>query len=405
MRYFAIFLTAAAVSGFGPRAVSAAELTWGSMVVNSGPTVYDWMVQEWIDDYFEDGSKGNGTVSSNIVTYQTQCFGGDFLENFNSTTGDTAGGGAFDTVGFTNATAYSANEAGKSAYYGGYHVGAMNGIAQGGNSGTVHTAGVNKKNSKENPQSQGAAKTLGGTTSTHVLAWAGKPETYDYWDLKQIQDGFPTSATTTVTTLAGNGTSPYSNVNVDGAATLDGLKNALKSIGALMDDGTDEQFLLFVTDHGNLEKINTSGVITTEAPSCTVPISLGTDVFQAMLDDELNNPTIEIFTPNDLDPFLYEVEFNGFPVGTLADSFYDLFEYPSSIQNHFTFALGDEWLHDGFTDTVTLSYFGESLESRVTFDVLLGSGDIARVAAVPEPAALLLVTIGLLGLFGVRRRR
>jgi hypothetical protein len=26
-----------------------------------------------MDDYFENGSKGNGTVSSNIVTYQTQC--------------------------------------------------------------------------------------------------------------------------------------------------------------------------------------------------------------------------------------------------------------------------------------------------------------------------------------------
>jgi hypothetical protein len=109
------------------------------------------MVQDWIDDYFEDGSKGNGTVSSNIVTYQTQCFGGDFLENFNSTTGDTAGGGAFDSVGFTNTTAYSANEAGKSAYYGGYHVGAMTGIAQGGNSGTVHTAAVNKKTARRIP--------------------------------------------------------------------------------------------------------------------------------------------------------------------------------------------------------------------------------------------------------------
>lgn len=406
MRHFAIFPTAAfCLLGFALGAASANELTWGSMTVNSGPTVYDWMLQDWIDDYFEDGSKGNGTVSSNIVTYQTQCFGGDFLENFNSTTGDTAGGGAFDNVGFTNATTYSANEAGKVSYYDGYHRGAANAMAQGTNSGTVHTAGVNNKYSKENPQSQGAAKTLGGTTSTHVLIWAGKPEYRDYLDLKNIQDGFPTSATTTVTTLAGNGNSPYTNVQVDGAATLDGLKGALQSIGALMDDGADEQFALFVTDHGNIEKINTTGVVSYEWPECVVPISLGSDVLEAMYIDDFNIPTVEFFTPLGIDPFLFEVEFNGALLGTLADAYYDPFEYPISVQNHFTFELEDEFLLDGEVDTVAVRYLGELLEFPVTFDILLGSGDIARVGVVPEPATLMLFLVGLVGLLRVRRRR
>jgi hypothetical protein len=276
-------------------------------------------------------------------------------------------------------------------------------MEQGADSGKVHDAGVANKNSKENPQAQGAAKNIGGATSTHVLIWAGQPETPDYHDLKDIQDGFTTSATTTVTTLAGNGTSPYTNVQVDGAATLDGLKSSLESIGKLMDDGADEQFILFVTDHGNLERINTTGVVSYDTPQCIVPLNLGNDILEVMQEEEYNIPTIELFTPNDIDPYFYGVEFNGLPLGTLADAYYDLFEYPNSLQNHFTFELGDEFLHDGSTDTVAVRYYGDAI-GRVTFDVLLGTGDIAKLAAVPESSTLLLALFGLALLPRSRRR-
>ena len=79
-----------------------ADLTWGTLTTNSGPSIMDWMVQDWIDDYFEDGSKGDGSVGSNILVVGTSCYFGDFKDNFNGTTGDGAGGGAFDTVKFTN---------------------------------------------------------------------------------------------------------------------------------------------------------------------------------------------------------------------------------------------------------------------------------------------------------------
>src|SRR5688572_32986647 len=62
----------------------AIPATWGNLPTNSGPSIYDWEVQNWINEFFEDGSRNNGTVDSNIAMYYTQCYGGDWLENFNN---------------------------------------------------------------------------------------------------------------------------------------------------------------------------------------------------------------------------------------------------------------------------------------------------------------------------------
>ena len=75
-----------------PRAVEAVEVTWGMLVSSSGQNVTDWWTQKWIDQYFEDGSKGDGVVSSNIVMVGTSCYFGDFEENFNNTLFEPVGG-------------------------------------------------------------------------------------------------------------------------------------------------------------------------------------------------------------------------------------------------------------------------------------------------------------------------
>lgn len=389
------------VAGLLASGASADILTWGSISVDNGPTVYDWQIAEWIDEFFEDGSKDNGSVGSKITFINTACYGGDFAENFNGATGDAAGGGAFDTVGFTNIGFVAANSAGKPSYYSGFHDNAAAATTPANDAQDVVNAGSAGKDPRETPVAFGSNHNLSGTTSTHVLVWAGKPNAQDQTDVNNIHNAFTGQANTTVTVLSGNGTG----ANADGAATLTNLKSALQNIGAMMDDGADESFVFFITDHGNIEKINTNRQLTAAAP-LTTPFTLGPDVFGPMVGDPFNNPTIEFYTPN-FSGFLPEeisVDLNGNPLGTLADSFFDIFTYPGGFQQgHFTFALPDESLLNGSLDEVTMTYTGADSFFDVFFDIQIGSGDIARLAAIPMPTALP-AGLALLSMLAMRRR-
>ena len=102
MKRIALRLAAAVVclslAWVSPHDAEAFQLTWGTLTTNSGPLIADWDVPGWINQFFEDGSKLNDQVSSNIVVVGTTSYFGDFIDNFNNTTGEAVGGAAFDTV-------------------------------------------------------------------------------------------------------------------------------------------------------------------------------------------------------------------------------------------------------------------------------------------------------------------
>lgn len=387
----------------------AQTLTWGSLVTHSGPTVYDWQLQDLIDEHFEDGSKGNGTVDSNILVVGTSCYFGDFFDNLNGTTGDGAGGGAFDTVKFTDITSTSAQQAGKTAIYGGYDDDAAGALKPGATASQVHTAGTSGKAGSETPISQGSlTKTVGGSTSTHVLIWAGKPNGQDRSQINDIAADFPAGPNQTVTVLAGDGSTSQGTSHVDGAATMANLESALSTIGALMDDGADEQFVLYVTDHGNIEKIDTSPKPVFSGFSDSYIIDVEPDLQDDWLFDTLNFPTLEIWTqpnlilPSDLPDI--SINLNGSPVDTLDNFILDQIQLPDlSFMDVYTFADPSlEGQLDPFFLGQALEINNNSLNNYLFEAGMLGSGDIAK--PIPEPSAYVLAVIGLVGL-GLMRRR
>ena len=390
-------------------AAPAQSLTWGTLTTSSGPSVMDWMVQDWIDDYFEDGSKGDGTVDSNIFIVGTSCYFGDFLDNFNDTTGDTAGGGAFDTVGFTNASAMSAQEAGKKAVYKGFDNDAAKALKPHNTAVDVFDAGYNGRHASETPIGTGPNNTVGGSTSTHVLVWAGKPNGEDRSQINDIQNNFTGHPNTTVTVLAGNGTAAQGGPHVDDAATLDNLKYAIEEIGGKMDDGADEQFVFYVTDHGNIEKIDTN---VPAVPAATfynpgtldVYIEFQPTLTEQMLEDPLNEPTITLCTEDPaINPTQITVSLNGHLVGTLAEATVSEAEFPDGLSRYcFDLELPDESFFSSVDPIQTINIENADWW-EVPFDtVVLGSGDIAKA---PEPSTFTLLLLGAAGLFAFARRK
>ena len=392
----------------------AVTLTWGSLVTDSGPTVYDFQLQDMINEHFEDGSKGNGTVDSNILIVGTSCYFGDFFDNFNAGTGDAAGGGAFDIVGFSNTTTLSAQEAGKKAIYGGYDDDAASALVPGATAQQVHTAGTNGKDASENPQSQGnLTRTVGGSTSTHVLVWAGQPNAEDRSQINDIAASFPTSATQTVTVLAGNGSAAQGTAHVDGAATFANLEQAIMDIGALMDDGADEQFILYVTDHGNIEKIDTS------ARTINSGFNDGwlVEFDQPLIDDWatdplLNIPELQIWTlPNQIAPSALgqvEIELNSLSLGSLGGFQLSQIQVnPSEFGSPFmdVYTLADPFLQGIINDPLAqqVQIFNNSGGTLEFSAALIGSGPVSK--AVPEPSSFALAALGLVGLAWFARRR
>lgn len=387
--------------------------TWGSVPADSGPRIFDWQVAYWIDKYFEDGSKNDGSVDSNIAAYFVQCFGGDWLDNFDST---AAGFG--DSVEFTVSTIHSANEPGKLSFYAGYHDDVAEYIAPfslttDGLFGVIdgaHEKGVEGKHSKEDPQAEGINKPLFGT-HTHVLIYAGIPllnpggSRSMQGDIDNIVENYADLSGASVTVLAGDGTGPYAT----GAATRANLESALQSIGAQMDDGANDQFILFVGDHGGLFE---SKPDITVAPLSTAAIdALVGDVQQDLLGFE--QTTLPGITPMNLatsaaladasllsvsvssqDESVYEINLGDPQVHTSGievpdpqapSGFRELTNYEIPFDSSLLLQLSED-------ATIILSNAGEE---AVTFDFVgLGTGAIPM--AIPEPSTLVLITFGIL---------
>jgi hypothetical protein len=234
-----------------------------------------------IDATFEDGSRGNGVIDSNVDVVLTQCYGGNWLANFNNVLAESeVGGSSFDPVRFTNATVLAGDVPDQqvSARYGADVTAQLKPGRTDAQVQNLVRAGT-PVNKNDDPQIQGDPnRRVGGLSSTHVLVWASSPDPFDRAAIDRIAANFPEGGSTTVTVLAGDGTAAQGTAAVDGPATRTALDTALETIGALMDDGPDEQFKLIVLDHGGMTRM-VDGVIVVPPADPGPPPTPGTTQF------------------------------------------------------------------------------------------------------------------------------
>lgn len=261
VRFVRVVLAVTLIVAFLATSSPAATVscTWGRVSGKNWQWVYDWEVQQWIDQYFEDGSKGDGTVTTDIAAYFTQCYGGEWIENFNNTPWEYGYVGAGDNIVFTNTAAHAANAPGKDTYMKGYHDDAASALMPHNLSTTpdtieqipaVHAEGVAGKDSQESPSFQGENRILQGNEGTHVLIYMANPHNLDQQDVEHIVENYsPFVPAANITVLCGDGTGKYA----DGEANKTNLRNAIQSIGAKIDDYPNSQFVLFMGDHGSSE--------------------------------------------------------------------------------------------------------------------------------------------------------
>jgi hypothetical protein len=217
-----------------------------------GDDIYDYELDQMIDSVVPPSAKR--------LIVLTQCYGGDCVDNFTG----------------TNTAVISATSPGQKAKYGGYDDDAANACKPGaGKTGqAVHDAGVAGKHPAETPGTGGGlapgAVSLepvtadGPVRSRHVVVYAGMPDAKgrDNAQRDKIKANFAGQPNTTVKTVGGEG--PEDGWDKHGWKR--GLQEAIDEAAAAIEaapDPSKEQFLLFVTDHGDLHTVEH---VTTPAP-------------------------------------------------------------------------------------------------------------------------------------------
>jgi hypothetical protein len=221
------------------------------------------------DLHFADGSPSDGENTSNSLIILNQCYAGNWLPFYNQTTRDQSAGGAdLDLAAFTNTTVLAANAPGKITKYT-FACELTANLFRFRTAQDVHdlTSACKSLTVDHTPQIQGSGtRAVGGSSSTHVLVWASQPDLQrDLHHIERIVQRFAPTATTTVTVLSGDGTPAQTGTQAPGVtygpATRTALNDAYEAIGARMDDGADEQFILFVLDHGGKARIDSRGQV------------------------------------------------------------------------------------------------------------------------------------------------
>ncbi|QOI99722.1 MAG: hypothetical protein HRU70_04200 [Phycisphaeraceae bacterium] len=256
-----ISIAAAAVGGFVGHAHAQGTGTLPTSVAGDGP-IFDFELKKLIDDIIP-------ACSPKLLVF-TQCYGGDFLNEF-------AGSG--------NTTVLTGSGPGKVTYYGGYHRGAAGALrpGPGRTARDVHQGGINRRVGDENPQTGGTVPPQNfpldpvgqnNILSRHVLVYAGKPEPLDNADRDDIRGAFPNNPPSqSVRTVGGRGAAD----GYGAAASHANLKKALEDIRNEINASTDpckEQFILFVTDHGDIHKVGGCGVGCVAPPAAPTPVQL-----------------------------------------------------------------------------------------------------------------------------------
>lgn len=261
-----------------------------------GDDIYDYELDQMIDSVVPPSAKR--------LIVLTQCYGGDCLDNFTG----------------TNTAVISATSSGQTAKYGGYDDDAANACRPGaGRTGqTVHDAGTAGKHSTETPSTGGGlapgsvslepVTADGAVRSRHVIVYAGMPDSKGRDDSQRdkIKANFAGQANTTVTTVGGEG--PQGKWDKHGWKR--GLQEAINEAAAAIEaapDPSKEQFLLFVTDHGDLH--NVEHVTTPVPPSNSVVVANVAAFASADFQEQVfDRPGFSITV--DIAPFTHEVGYD-----------------------------------------------------------------------------------------------
>jgi len=360
-------LTAAAqgIPGGGGGTTTHAGEMWATLVTgDGGEGIFDWELKRLISQTI------GANYGSKILAF-TQCYGGDAKNNL-------AGG--------RDTTVLAASAPGKKSYYNGYHRGLAQALAPGTTTDAAHQAGVDHRYSdgdvEEEPSKFGPNQNIGvggDIHSCHVLVWAGLPgppkEMWDWHDIEDIRHNFAGQPNTTVTVLAGNGGNPDGPGGFeapDGAATFDDLRQALKDIGAQM--APDEQFILFVTDHGNIAP-STWNVPIPKNGHVNVLMGINPHLYDSIQGDPTAHPYVAIFASMSAPPIA---------PGTLTVSINGLGPYTVG-QN---------------VEQTELDYDGDGVTDQYEYDILvdkatLVAGDNSVVLYNSGPADLTLYSVSL----------
>ncbi|MDD2455527.1 MAG: hypothetical protein PHE10_04260, partial [Kiritimatiellae bacterium] len=287
-RVCGVFLIATSVAVF----TVMAEIKRATICTTYGDDIYDYQLDQMIDSVVPPSAKR--------LIVLTQCYGGDCLDNFKG----------------TNTAVVSATSPGQKAVYGGYDDDAANACKPGaGKTGqNVHDAGAAGKHSQETPVTGGklapGAVSLepvtadGAVRSRHVIVYAGMPDKKgrDNAQRDKIKANFKGQLNTTVKTVGGEG--PKDGWDKHGWKR--GLQEAINEAAAAIEavpDPSKEQFLLFVTDHGDMHEIK--HVTTPTPPSNSVIVQANAFVAADFAERAFERPGFSITV--DIAPFTHEV--------------------------------------------------------------------------------------------------
>ncbi len=218
--------------------------TVGTLCTSEGAAITAEDLAKWMDEFLPPGTPR--------LVVLTECYGGNAAQAF---------------AGKPNTAVTSATSQGEKAKYGGYDDDASKALkpAAGNNGQKVHDAGTAGKATGETPSTGGGkpaggvslekASSTGAVRGREVVVYAGKPDSAAGRDNTQrdtIKGNFNGEPNTNVTTVGGNGTGGW-----DKKGSANGLREAIKQAGDRIKaspDPSKEQFILFVTDHGDLHK-------------------------------------------------------------------------------------------------------------------------------------------------------
>jgi hypothetical protein len=340
----------------------------------AGDTIYDFELQALVKEHIGTTA---GTDYQNMVFAFTQCYAGRFLDEFKD---------------MGNTAVLCATDENNPSVYTGYHAALADNLKPGMTTDSIHAAAeanakVNSDGKGDYPVKGGTNQTVGGTSSTHVLVWAGQPNEHDQADIDKIHANFSGHPNTTVTVLAGNGTGN----NADGPATRAELIQALKDIGAMMN--ANEQFVFVATDHGNADQIEVKATDISAGPQSE---TLDAPTLADMLNDPNNMPQLSFFSQqqitasmiptvsfnsqpfpwNAFGEFMLDYNDNGFSPGGAEP---DLFKYSLILPEPLVLASGNT-VDFFFLGPGTLALEGIALES--------GGIEKLQFSGVPEPSSL-----------------
>ncbi len=255
---------------------SRIPLDMGTLSTQGQPETVDFMLRQLIDNYIP-----TNRAHSAILIF-TECFGGDQVDDFE---------------GRCSTTVLSATSSGEQATYNKYDLYISEQLKPGPQTAFEIHMGYKKDLNDEEyetkshwipPGTLGASleetTKTGNIRSRHILFYAGKPETKDDIYLANLIKNFGGGFNTTITTAAGKG-KEEKNQKYDYPGTLEGLRQALAEIREKMNP--NEQFILFVTDHGGIQKVVTE---VTAQPGETLIDTIELDSYlRGLMDGTLEN--------------------------------------------------------------------------------------------------------------------